>query len=53
MKLGELLDLLATQDREKDLLVNSQQLLSVEIAAKYINFRLKAKVRADDDWSPK
>jgi hypothetical protein len=53
MKLDELLKILSGQTVDKDILVNSQQLLSVEIADKYINFRPKEKQRAYDDWSPK
>lgn len=53
MKLEELLKLLLTQDATKNVFVNSQQLLSVEIADGYINFRPKEKQRVNDDWSPK
>ena len=53
MKLKDLLQLLSSQDEGKDLLVNGQGLLSVEIAEKYINFRPKEKKYVDTGWDPK
>lgn len=50
MKLKDLLQLLASQDEGKDVLVNGQGLLSVEIAEKYINFRPKEKKYVDTGW---
>lgn len=53
MKLAELLKLLATQDEGKNVLIAGQELLSVEIADKYISFRPKEKKHFDTGWDPK